>query len=215
MKRKQLSTVGIVLGLTLAVLMGVKSSAAAEFNAAESMQATLRGGISRVSEASMRITDETEKIRVEVPARWDDVAMGEWIYQGRKVGVYLAASSELGEFNALKRAAGVFIGVSHELTQQVTDKGLLALEQRAAGRQCQGQGRQAYRNNFYAGAYDHYTQCGGGGHQVIAFTTTSADQQQLILVRLVVVTEADAAAAARVLETFQVLGNPEVDDHHE
>jgi hypothetical protein len=47
------------------------------------------------------------------------------------------------------------------------------------------------------------------------FTTSSADQKSLIMIRIAVVSEADLEAVDTIINTFQVLGDPERDEHHE
>jgi hypothetical protein len=161
-----------------------------------------------------RVTDNEDKITMQVPVEWNDVETGQWTYKGRNVGVFVAASGDLGNFYATHSQPGVLIGVSHALQNAYGKDGLLGLEKRDFSGQCQYKGRFDYKNSFYSGQYDQYTNCATGTPNLLVFTTASADQKYLIMLRMVIVSEADLEAADTILRSFQVLGNPERDDHH-
>ncbi len=161
-----------------------------------------------------RITDNTEKIRLQVPVEWNDIETGTWTYRGWNEGVFVAASGDLGKFYSSRRQPGVFIGVSHSLASQYDRKGLLDLEKRDHSLRCRYKGRFNHQNLFYTGQYDHFTNCAPGAPGLLVLTTTSADQRSAILLRIVVASQADVDAAATILGTFQVLGDPELDEHH-
>lgn len=159
------------------------------------------------------ITDNEEKIKLDVPIEWSDIETGEWTHQGRSVGVFVAASTDLAGFYSNHSQAGVLIGVSRSLARSYNQEGLLGLERRDLARQCVLKGRFDYQNQFYSGQYDHFTNCSGLPGLLIV-TTASADKKSLILIRIAIVSEADLKAADTILNTFQVLGDPEQDDHH-
>ena len=160
------------------------------------------------------ITDNEEKIRVQVPVEWGDIETGMWDFKGKKSGVFLAASADLANFYATRSQSGVIIGVSHSLAQSYDKDSLLGLEKRDLSRQCVHKGRFDYKNQFYSGKYDHFTNC-SGTPGLMVFTTASADGKSLIMIRIAVVSEADLEAVDTIINTFQVLGDPEVDEHHE
>lgn len=160
------------------------------------------------------IMDNEEKIMVQVPVEWGDIETGTWNFKGRNEGVFLAASANLGDFYSTRSQSGVLIGVSRSLAQSYNKDSLLGLEKRDLSRQCVQKGRFEFRNQFYAGQYDHFTNC-SGTPGVLVFTTSSADQKSLIMLRIAVVTEADLEAVDTIINTFQVLGDPEQDDHHD
>ena len=160
------------------------------------------------------ITDNEEKIRVQVPVEWGDIETGVWDFKGKKSGVFLAASADLANFYSSRSQSGVLIGVSHSLAQTYDKEGLLGLEKRDLSRQCVHKGRFDYKNQFYAGKYDHFANCSGTSG-LLVFTTASADQRSLIMIRIAVVSEADLEAVDTIINTFQVLGDPERDEHHE
>ncbi len=162
-----------------------------------------------------RITDDEETIVAQVPAAWKDVDTGRWVYQGQDVGVFLAASTDLDNFSSRRSAPGVFIGVSRALAQAYDEEQLLALEAATFSRQCKRQGRSTFQDPFYTGLYDTYVTCGNNGQELFVAATMSANREQLILLRIGVVNKADQEAAARIFETFQVLGDPDVDFHND
>lgn len=160
------------------------------------------------------ITDNEEKMRVQVPVEWGDIETGAWTFKGKQVGVFVAASADLANFYSTRSQSGVLIGVSRSLTQTYNKEGLLGLEKRDLSRQCTYKGRFDYQNQFYSGKYDHFTNCSDTPGLLI-FTTASADGKSLILIRISVVNEADLEAVDTIINTFQVLGDPERDEHHE
>jgi len=161
------------------------------------------------------ITDNEEKITAEVPVEWNDIETGPWMSKGKSVGVFVAASGDLANFYSSRSQPGVFIGVSSSLAHTYDKDGLLGLERRDVSRKCLLKGRFDYQNQFYSGKYDHFTNCAGGVPNLLVFTTASADRKSLILIRIVIVSQADLEAADTIINSFQVLGNPEQDDHHE
>ena len=161
-----------------------------------------------------QITDNEEKIMVQVPVEWSDIETGEWTFKGKNVGVFLAASGDLGSFYSTGSPGGVLIGVSRSLAHTYNKESLLGFEKRDLSRQCLHKGRFDYKNQFYSGQYDHFTNCSGTPGLLI-FTTSSADQKSLIFIRIAVVSEADLEAVDTIINTFQVLGDPEQDDHHD
>jgi len=160
------------------------------------------------------ITDNEEKIRVQVPVEWSDIETGTWDFKGKKTGVFLAASANLADFYSINSQSGVLIGFSHSLAQTYDKDGLLGLEKRDLSLQCVHKGRFDYHNQFYSGKYDHFTNC-SGTPGLMVFTTASADGKALILIRIAVLSEADLEAVDTIINTFQVLGDPEFDEHHQ
>ncbi|HEX6034937.1 MAG TPA: hypothetical protein VFY83_10900 [Anaerolineales bacterium] len=162
-----------------------------------------------------QITDNEEKIIVQVPVEWSDIETGAWTFKGKPTGVFLAASADLGNFYSSHSQSGVLIGVSRSLAQTYDKDGLLGVEKRELSRQCAYKGRFDYKNQFYSGKYDHFAGCASGTPGLFVFTTSSADQKSLIMIRIAVVSEADLEAVDTIINTFQVLGDPERDDHHD
>jgi hypothetical protein len=162
-----------------------------------------------------QIKDYEEKIMVQVPMEWRDIETGAWKLKGKYLGVFLAASADLGNFYAARSQPGVLIGVSHSLAQIYNPENLLGVEKRDLSRQCVHKGRFDYKNQFYSGQYDHFTSCASGAPGLFIFTTSSADHKSLIMIRIAVASQADLEAVDTIINTFQVLGDPERDDHNE
>ena len=160
------------------------------------------------------ITDNEEKIKLQVPVEWSDIETGTWMSKGKSVGVFVAASADLANFYSSRSQPGVFIGVSSSFAHTYDKAGLLGLERQDISKKCLHQARFNYRTNFYEGNYDHFTNCANGVPNLLVFTAATADKKSLILIRMVVMSEADLAAADKIINSFQVLGNPEKDDHH-
>jgi hypothetical protein len=160
------------------------------------------------------ITDNEEKIKIQVPIEWSDIETGAWTFRNKNVGVFVAASADLANFYSTRSQAGVLIGVSRSLAHTYNKESLLGLERQDFSRKCVHKGRFDYQNQFYSGQYDQFANC-SGTPGVLIFTTASADQKSLILIRMVVVSEADLQAVDTIMNTFQVLGDPERDEHHE
>jgi hypothetical protein len=162
-----------------------------------------------------RITDNEEKILTQVPVEWNDIETGPWTFRGKPSGVFLAASSDLGNFYASRSQSGVLIAYSRALARTYNKTGLLGIEKGDLSRQCLHKGRFDYKNPFYSGQYDHFANCRSGAPGLLIFTTSSADQKALIMIQIAVVSEADLEAVDAIINSFQVLGNPQVDDHHD
>jgi hypothetical protein len=56
-----------------------------------------------------QITDNEEKIMVQVPVEWSDIETGAWIFKGKPTGVFLAASADLGNFYSAGSQAGAYV----------------------------------------------------------------------------------------------------------
>lgn len=160
-----------------------------------------------------RITDNEEKINVQVPVEWADIETGAWTHKNKNAGIYVAASGNLGNFYSGTSEPGVLIGVSRSLAQSYDMLGLLGLEKRDVPRKCVYKGRFEYKNQFYAGQYDQFTNCASGNPGLLIFTTASPDKRSLILIRIVVASEADLEAVDTIINSFQVLSDPERSDH--
>jgi hypothetical protein len=161
------------------------------------------------------VKDDSEAITVDVPTAWNDVETGRWMYRGRDVGVFIAASADLQAFNSRKPEPGVFIGVSHTLAHEGNDQGILNFEQNGHAQGCKRQGRSNYKDPFYAGQSDLYVQCAAGGRNRMVVVALPANREWLILLRITAKSDADLQAATKIFQTFQVLGDPEHDEHHD
>jgi serine protease Do len=159
-----------------------------------------------------RLTDNHEAVTVHVPSAWSDTETGRWTDRGGDTGVYIAASRDLAVFLQTGQTAGVFVGVSQGLAQTSSVPNLLTREQGLFGSGCRYDGRHAYEDPFYTGAYDTFSQCPGGGNRVVA-VALGAGGRHLVLLRMTISSQADLAAAMRILATFQVVDKLDSDHH--
>ncbi len=155
---------------------------------------------------------DSDKITVEVPAAWNEIDYQSWVYQGQEVGLALLASTDLVAFNQ-RSAPGVFVGVSHFLAESSDPQTVLQTEEQGFSSGCARSRRLDYDDAIYKGWFDHFT-CDGASSVIMAVTTTP-DGGFIVLIRVVLRTPADLEAAKRIFDTFQVVGDPEQDEHHD
>ncbi len=155
---------------------------------------------------------DSDKITVEVPAAWNEIEYLPWVYQGQEVGLALMASTDLAAFGQ-RSAPGVFIGVSHLLTEISDPQTILQSEEQDFSSGCARGRRFDYDDAIYKGWFDHFA-CDGASSVITAVTTTP-DGSFIVLIRVVLRTPADLEAAKRIFDTFQVVGDPEQDEHHD
>ena len=166
------------------------------------------GARSQAYEAFAPVVDDLEMITVDIPAEWQDIDMGSWTYHGNEVGVFIAASANLDHFYATRAEPGVFVGAIRASRDVI-----MRFEQDAFSRKCKRSGRYAYKDNFYAGVYDLYTDClQQDGHSYLVAVALPADQEYLMLLRIAITSKADLQAATRIFESFQFLGQQDLHD---
>ena len=155
------------------------------------------------------IENQDETMTLQVPAGWSDVSQGPWMYHGVHVGYFLTASTNLADFQAGRAAPGVFMGVfSGNFKRSVAS--LLDTEKVDVGKRCKLTGRKAYKDKFYIGNIDDYSQCGISQQRELVSVVQSGNGSTVLL-RVNVASDADVAAANQIFASFQVLGH--VDDH--
>ena len=92
---------------------------------------------------------------------------------------------------------------------------LLEIEQTAISGECDPEGRYGYVDMFYQGEYDFYVDCRQGTHQILVISSKPTNAQYMILLRITITSPADIEAATQILDSFQVIGKPGSDHHHE
>jgi hypothetical protein len=162
-----------------------------------------------------KVSDDLDRISMEIPSAWNDIDTGRWLYHGKDVGQFIAASADLQNFYSTKKEPGVFLGASHQLVHTYGAAGLLDSEKKSLSSKCKVKERKAYQDLFYTGSYDTYVECLKGNHNLIVAAATTPDHRVAILLRITVASNADLDAAAIIFKTFQVLGNPEIHDDHD
>lgn len=173
--------------------------------------------------------DDSDTITMKVPKEWKDMDLGHWVHEGKSIGHFITAATDLGRFDALEAESGVFMGVyaphSHQdpgspavaltLEEQLELLGLLQLEQAEISSECNTEGHYDYVDMFYQGEYDFYVDCSQGTHQVLVISSKPTHESYIILLRITITSAADIEAASKILDSFQVIGKPGNDHHHE
>jgi serine protease Do len=156
-----------------------------------------------------------ETLTVEVPAEWTEVDEGRWTFGGTDVGIYLAASPRLGSFltQGRRTSPGVFIGASDVLAARFPGTALLDADRAVRGKACRSDGRKGYTDPFYQGSTETYSLCDIGKTRNLVTVARSGDGKHVFLVWVNVVSDADLDAARRVLDSFQLLGEVNDDEH--
>ncbi len=110
-----------------------------------------------------RCMDNTGSIQVDIPNTWTEVDGGNWVYDGKDIGVAISAAPNLADFRSSLNAEGVFFGASSTYAQYVGSTELLDIYTTAYRESCSLVGRYFYDDGVYTGRYDYYTDCGGAG----------------------------------------------------
>lgn len=174
------------------------------------------------------ISDDLETIVLDVPAEWKDIDLGHWTHNDHSIGHFIMASRDLGRFESQEAEAGVFMGVytphKHQgdggfqslfLQDKLELLGLREVEEQNISRECDSEGRYGYQDMFYQGEYDFYVDCSQGEHQILVISTKPSYENYMVLLRITITNRADVLAAAEILDSYQVVGTPGKDHHHE
>lgn len=169
-------------------------------------------GRGRPYDRYVTVGHDSDKITFDAPADWDEIEYIPWVYQGREVGLAIIASSDVEAFMR-QEAPGVFVGISHLLAETTGAQAVLDAEPQNLSRACNRGRRFTYDDAIYKGWYDHFA-CSGAS-SVITAVTMSPDGGFVVLVRVTLRTPAELDAAKRIFDTFQVIGDPAEDEHHD
>jgi hypothetical protein len=192
---------------------------------AEDVSSEFSGASLSVYSNYVRVADYTESISMRIPSEWRDVESGEWILQGKDVGLFIAASPDLDAFYNSEGVPGVFFGASRDLagSVRVSNPALMinpAIPQLLSNqrgnnlKKCLDKGRFDYKNEFYRGQYDLYVDCDQHGQRKLVVVTMPAHQEFITYLRISGFNQGDLDAAAHILDTYQVL-NPSLKDEHD
>ena len=134
------------------------------------------------SDKFVTIQNQDETMTLQVPAAWTDVSQGAWTVHGVQVGYFLSASTNLADFQAGRSAPGVFMGVFSGHAKQDASA-LLDTEKVDISKRCSLTGRKAYKDQFYVGNVDDYTQCGGARQRSLVSVVQSGDGSTVLFAR--------------------------------
>lgn len=206
----RVAVVGTVVGV--GAIVGFTQSQSTQANAVPA--SALTGSALSASSSDddfVTIENQDETMTLQVPRSWVDVSQGAWMYHGIKVGYFLSASTDLADFQAGRAAPGVFMGVFSGHAKR-SPSSLLDTEKIDVAKRCSSRGRSSYRDAFYVGAIDNYTQCGGSRRRSMVSVVQSGDGSTVLL-RVNIASDADVAVADQIFASFQVLGDVDEHDH--
>ncbi len=152
------------------------------------------------------VTDDTEAIRLVVPADWTDVDGSPYEFDDGSKGAAVAASPDLDEFYWTYEVPGVIFVAVRDLagdTQEILD----TLTSDEIKTDCTFVETSEYEDPLYRGHYSVYKDCEGGDASVILLAAQPADQAFITFVLVQVRSDADLEALDRILRSFQVVGD--------
>jgi hypothetical protein len=167
----------------------------------------------------VRVTDTTETLNLDVPAEWQDVDLGDWNYEGHPVGVFVAASTDLNAFERDLSAPGIFFASSAQLVEEYTETDMLALEEQhllAKFPNCQRQGEVEYADQLLSGRYYTYSSCTGSTEETyFILVAAPPTRTYLVVLHINLLEFSTYETITQIFDTFQVIGVPGQDEHHE
>jgi serine protease Do len=147
------------------------------------------------------VTDQSGRIRVEVPSAWTDVDGR--LAGGRGSEVYdLIVSEDIDLFINTWDTPGVRISASYDLARSLNEIEILEEYYGTYAKACEYTETVPYRDSLYSGEYDVYTNCEGLDTTVVVLAVVPANRSFIIWIDMQVLTEADLLALDRILETF-------------
>ena len=158
----------------------------------------------------MEVTDDSGILLVNVPVEWTDIFSGPWTSNSFGVdggadgiGVVLGVAPDLELWTDTWTVPGLFFGASTMLGGTIDELldtyGYLADE-------CTYDGRYAYDDGAYIGAYDWWGDCGGVGTVYVAIVARPPGEEFTAVVEITMVSEADLAAADEIVGSYYVTG---------
>jgi hypothetical protein len=166
-------------------------------------------GPGKAYSAYVKVYDEHETVSLMIPADWNDVELDHAVNGEHSSGVKIEASSDLLAYRE-GRAAGITLTAVPSSNESNADISILEKHSEQTSRSC-GKGRfdrHAYEDPFFSGHYDFYSACGHGGNQIVLAAFPGHRDVSVVV-------EADLAAVTKVFDSFQVIGIPGHDDHHD
>lgn len=153
------------------------------------------------------VTDDSERLVVELPEQWSDINGSEWLVDGESVGYAIRASTNLDDYYGGWATPGIFFGSSASLTEQY-DTIEAVLDDYSFNETCTFESRNEYEDELYTGGYDIWSGCDGEDSLFVNMVVTEKDVSiNLILIQLVVATDADVDAFDQITSTFYVVND--------
>jgi len=159
------------------------------------------GGTTAGYDSYVSVTDDTGTIKMDVPAEWSDTSGAFWAFDGGDdVGVAITAAAEIDAWLSGWTTPGVFFGASSALRDSYTVDSLLDWE--SFSQMCTYQGREAYEDPLYTGAYDVYADCDGQDMLFVVLAAEPTSGAFIMLLQIIVVDDRDLEALDTILATF-------------
>ncbi len=147
------------------------------------------------------VNDDSGKLSVRIPKVWSDVSSGDWLLDGKKVGLSLTAAPDLKAYNDGWTTPGLFFGVSTELAKNLDIKKFLDSWDYA--KDCKYDSRIDYDDSVYAGKYDLWTDCGGKGNLFVVMAVTPKEKADiLILLNVAIPAGTETQPFKQILTSF-------------
>lgn len=166
------------------------------------------GGTSGEYSGYVEVFDDSQAIKMQVPAEWSDVSGGAWTDNGDKIGVAITAAANVQGFHDTWTEPGVFFGVSNQLSKLGGYIQLLDINRDSFSQACTYKGRTDYADSAFEGKYDVFTNCKNSDNVFVVLSARPiADPTAyLILVQVQIMTDADLKALDQIFATFNVVG---------
>lgn len=139
------------------------------------------------NEELQTVSDDSERVSVQVPASWTDVDGREFTDDAGNTVYDVTVSSSITDFAQGWEVSGVAVSASSDALQNTTVDEILdsaAGAPQSAGCTLQGGARQAYSDALYTGSYDYWTGCGGQDTDYVVIAAQADDGSHLIWVKL-------------------------------
>jgi serine protease Do len=151
------------------------------------------------------VTDDSERISVQVPASWTDVDGRQFTDDKGNVVYDVTVSSSIADFNTGWSVSGLAVSASSDAVENTTVDEILdaaAGPPQSSGCTLDTGARQAYSDALYSGSYDWWTGCGGVGSDYVVIAATADDGSHLIWVKLQIA-EGDGWVLEPIVGSFQ------------
>lgn len=163
------------------------------------------------------LTDDSEKMSVEVPSAWTDVEFGTWVHEGNAIGTFIAASTDLAKFDQDLSVPGMFFGASTLLLDNATPSNVLKDEEKRLKElnvQCKTKKTIAYESVYLQGVYQPYSKCKNTpAHHYFTGLMQPSTKHYAALLRINAPNESSYGTVLAILNSVNVAGTPGIEAH--
>lgn len=148
------------------------------------------------------ITDNSGRIVVEVPTAWTDIDGGSYIDERGNQIFDVIVAEDVDAFIETFDVSGVRISASYDLARSTNERDILEIYFREFSTLCTFAGTEEYRDAFYSGEFDAYTDCGGTDASFYVVAVVPRSRAFVIWIEGVIRSDADLLALDRILDSF-------------